>query len=45
MKNGTKVILDLSEKLIGIFNDETNFLHNLLLTDTKVSGICKAFAN
>ena len=27
------------------FNDETNFPHKLLLTDTQVSKIRKAFAN
>ena len=26
-------------------NDETNFLHKLLLTDTQVSKICKTFGN
>ena len=31
--------------MIGNSNDETNFPHKLLLTDTKVSKIFKAFAN
>ena len=31
--------------MIGNSNDETNFPHQLLLTDTQVSKICKAFAN
>ena len=31
--------------MIGSSNDETNFPHKLLLTDTQVSKICKAFAN
>ena len=26
-------------------NDETSFLHKLLLTDTQVSKVCKTFAN
>ena len=26
-------------------NDETSFLHKLLLTDIRVSGLCKGFAN
>ena len=30
---------------IGNFNDETNFPHKLLLTDTQVSKIRKAFEN
>ena len=34
-----------SSNLIGNSNDETNFPHELLLTDTQVSKICKAFAN
>ena len=31
--------------MVSEFNDETNFPHKLLLTDTKVSRICKTFAN
>ena len=31
--------------MIGSSNDETNFPHKLLLTDTQVSKIRKAFAN
>ena len=31
--------------MIGNFNDETNFPYNLLLTDTQVSRVRKAFAN
>ena len=31
--------------MIGSSNDENNFLHQLLLTNKKVSKICKAFAN
>ena len=30
---------------MGNSNDETNFPHNLLLTDIQVSSIRKAFAN
>ena len=41
-KNGTKVTLNISLNLIGNSNDETNFLHKLLLTKT---SFCKAFAN
>ena len=44
-KNGAEVTLNLSSNLIGNSNDEINFLHKLLLTDTQVSKICKAFAN
>ena len=45
IKNGTEVTLNLSSNLIGNSNDETNFPHKLLLTDTQVSKIRKAFAN
>ena len=43
VKNGTDVTLNLSSNLTGNSNDETNFPHKLLLTDTQVSKICKAF--
>ena len=36
MKNETEVTLNLSSNLIGNSNDETNFQHNILLTDTEV---------
>ena len=36
IKNGTKVTLNLSSNLIENSNDETNFPHKLLLTDTQV---------
>ena len=45
MKNGTEVTLNLSWNLIGNSNDETNFPHKILLTDTQVSKTCKAFEN
>ena len=44
-KNGTEVTLNLSSNLIENSNDETNFSHKSLLTDTQVSKIRKAFAN
>ena len=31
--------------MVGDSNNETSFLQKLLLTDTQVSKICKAFAN
>ena len=34
IKNGTEVTLNLSSNLTGNSNDETNFPHKLLLTDT-----------
>ena len=41
IKNGTEVTLNLSSNPIGSSNDETNFPHKLLLTNTQVSKICK----
>ena len=43
IKNETEVVLRLSSNMIG--NNETNFLHKLLLTDRQVSNIRKSFAN
>ena len=37
--------MNLSSNLIGNSNDETDFPHKLLLTDTQFSKICKALAN
>ena len=31
--------------MAGNFNDENNFPHNVLLTNTQVSRICKGFAS
>ena len=45
IKNVTEVTLNLSSNLMKNSNDETNFPHKLLLTNTQVSKICKAFAN
>ena len=45
IKNGTEVTLNLSSNVIGDSNDETNFLHKLLLTDRYVSRFHKAFWN
>ena len=45
IKYGSEVTLNLLSNLIGSSNDETKFPHQLLLTDTQVSKICKAFAN
>ena len=44
-KNATQVTLNLSSNVIGNSNDETNFPHKLLFTNTQVSRLCKAFAN
>ena len=41
IKNGTELTLNISSNLIGNSNDETNFSHKLLLTDTQVSKTLK----
>ena len=45
IKDGTKVTLNLSSNVVGDSNDENNFPYKLLLTNTQVSKILKAFAN
>ena len=45
IKNGTEVTLNLSSNLIGSSNNETNFPHKLLLTNTQILKIRKAFPN
>ena len=43
IKNETEVVLRLSSNMIG--DNETNFLHQLLLTNRQIANIRKAFAN
>ena len=45
MKNGTEIALKLSSNMVGDSNDYTNFSHKLLLTNTQISRLRKAFAN
>ena len=45
MKNKTEIVLRLSSNIIGNSNDETNFSHELLLTNRQVANLGKAFAN
>ena len=45
IKIGTEVILKISSDVVGDSNDENNFPHKLLLNNTQVSRLCKAFAN
>ena len=45
IKIGTKVTLNLSSNFVGDSTDENNFAHKLLLTNTQVSKIRKAFVN
>ena len=43
--NGTEVTLKISSNAVGDSNDENNFRHKLLLTNTQVLRLGKAFAN
>ena len=45
IKNGTIVTLKISSNIVGDSNNENNFPHKLLLTNTQVSKVCKAFSN
>ena len=45
IKHKTEVSLNLSSNFIENSNDETNFSHKLILADTQVSKVRKAFAN
>ena len=45
IKNGTEVILKVSSNVVGDSNDENNFSHKLLLSNTQILRIRKAFAN
>ena len=43
IKNETGVVLRFTSNIIG--DNETNFLHKLLLTNRQVANPCKAFTN
>ena len=45
IKDETDVVLRISSNIVGNSNDNTNFPHELLLTNRQVANICKAFAN
>ena len=45
MKNGSQVTINLLSNIIGDANEESNFLHKFLLTNTQVSKIFKTFVN
>ena len=44
IKNKTDVVLRISSNMVGNSNDNTNFPHELLLTNRQVANIRKAFA-
>ena len=43
IKTGTEVILKLSSNVVSDSDDENNFQHKFLLTNTQVSKLRKAF--
>ena len=45
IKNETDVVLRISSNMVSNSNDNTNFPHELLLTNRQVANIPKAFAN
>ena len=45
IKNETAIILRLPSNMIGNSDDETIFLHKLLLTNRQVANPPKSFAN
>ena len=45
IKNSAEVTSKLSSNVVDDSNGENNFPHKLLLTNTQVSRLCKAFAN
>ena len=45
IKNENDVVLIISSNMVGNSDDNTNFPHELLLTNRQVANIRKAFAN
>ena len=45
IKNGAKVTLNLTSNVSGNSYDKTNFPHELLLADTHIFRLSKAFVN
>ena len=45
IRNGTEVTFNVSSNVIGSSTDGASFPHKWLLSNTRVSRICKAFAN
>ena len=44
IKNESDVVLRISSSMVGNSNNNTNFPHKLLLTDSQVANIRKAFS-
>ena len=45
IKNGTEATLEISSDVVGDSNEKNNFPHKLLLTNTQVLRLRKAFAD
>ena len=45
IKKSTKVALKLSLNIVADYSNGNNFQHKLLLNNTQVSELCKAFEN
>ena len=45
IKNETDVVLRISSNMVGNSKDNTNFPHELLLTNRQVANLPQAFAN
>ena len=45
IKHETEIVLRLSSNMIGKSDDETNFIHQLLLTNRQIANLRKAYAN
>ena len=45
VKSGTEITLEISSNVVCESNDENNIPHKLLLTNTQVWKLCKAFAS
>ena len=45
IKNGTDVVLSLSLNMVGNSDDQSKFLHKLLLTNRQILSLRKAFTN
>ena len=45
IKNGTEVTLKIYSNVVVVSNNKNNFLHKLLLINTQVPKLRKAFAN
>ena len=45
IRNDSEAVLRLSSNMFGNFDDETNFLYKLLLSNRQVANFRRAFAN